>query len=457
MSREEPARPLRRSTLMLFALPEYAVYLGSIPVGLYLPLVYSKDFGLSLTEVGLILMLARISDVVTDPLIGYLSDRTPGRFGRRKPWMAGGAFLMMISAFQLFNPTVLNELPIGAMHLLVWSVLLWLGWTMINIPYYAWGAELSDDYNERTQITGWRQAFGFLGNVSVLTVPVVAGEITGYGSLPKEGLTIIGSMALVALPVLITITLWKIPEREAYPRPKAPILKHAKDMFSNGSFMLLFFGFMLMSLGTGWGSATFMLFATFVVQAEGQTQAILLGYYGANVLSLPLWVLIAEKIGKKNTWIIGGVLFVIVTPSFLLVGPGDLWGFFICLALYGIAGGNFGALSMSMKADVIEVAARRSRENIAGSYIAIWSLGQKMVGALALGLALPFLQYMGFNPNGNNGPDQLEALALVYVIPPWIFYALAILVIWRYPISSARLSKIRAAFDRRDRRLETQT
>lgn len=452
MSREEPARPLRRSTLMLFALPEYAVYLGSIPVGLYLPLVYSKDFGLSLTEVGLILMLARISDVVTDPLIGFLSDRTPGRFGRRKPWMAGGAFLMMISAFQLFNPTVLNELPIGATHLLVWSVLLWLGWTMINIPYYAWGAELSEDYNERTRITGWRQAFGFLGNVSVLTVPVLAGEFTGYGSLPKEGLTIIGSMALVALPVLITITLWKIPEREAYPRPRAPILKHAKDMFSNGSFMLLFFGFMLMSLGTGWGSATFMLFATYVVEAEGQTQAILLGYFGANIISLPIWVMIAQRIGKKPTWMIGGVLFVIVTPSFLLLGPGDLWGFFMCLALYGIAGGNFGALSMSMKADVIELASRKSSENIAGSYIAIWSLGQKMVGALALGLALPFLQYMGFDPKGNNGPEQIEALALVYVIPPWIFYATAILVIWRYPISSSRLSKIRSAFDRRDAR-----
>ena len=70
MAKEQSGRPLKRSTLMLFALPEYAVYLGSIPVGLYLPLVYSKDFGLSLAEVGLILMLARISDVVTDPLIG---------------------------------------------------------------------------------------------------------------------------------------------------------------------------------------------------------------------------------------------------------------------------------------------------------------------------------------------------------------------------------------------------
>ena len=439
---------------MLFALPEYAVYLGSIPVGLYLPLVYSKDFGLSLTEVGLILMLARISDVVTDPLIGYLSDRTPGRFGRRKPWIAAGAFLMMISAFQLFNPTILNEMPIGSSHLLIWAVLLWLGWTMINIPYYAWGAEMSDDYNERTRITGWRQAFGFLGNVSVLTVPVIAGEISGYGSLPKEGLTIIGSMALITLPVLVTITLWKIPEREAYPKPKSPVLKHAKDMFSNGSFMLLFFGFMLMSLGTGWGSAVFMLFATFVVEAEGQTQAILLGYFGANVASLPLWILVSEKIGKKPTWIIGGILFVIVTPLFLLLQPGDLFGFFLCLALYGVAGGNFGALSMSMKADVIEIASRRSRENMAGSYIAIWSLGSKMVGALALGISLPLLQLLGFDPRGGNSAEEINILAFMYVVPPWIFYASAIFIIWRYPISASRLKKIRSAFIRRDQRRE---
>ena len=104
---------LKHRTLIMFGLPEYAVYLGSIPVILYLPFVYSKDFGLDLAQVGLILMFARISDVVTDPLIGYLSDRTSGRFGRRKPWIAGGAVLMMISAFQLFNPTVLNELPIS--------------------------------------------------------------------------------------------------------------------------------------------------------------------------------------------------------------------------------------------------------------------------------------------------------------------------------------------------------
>ncbi len=80
--------------------------------------------------------------------------------------------------------------------------MLWFGWTMINIPYYAWGAEISDDFDERTRITGWRQAFGFAGNISVLLVPVAASQLFGYGGVAKESLVIIGGMALVLLPLL---------------------------------------------------------------------------------------------------------------------------------------------------------------------------------------------------------------------------------------------------------------
>ena len=211
---------------------------------------------------------------------------------------------------------------------------------------------------------------------------------------------------------------------------------------------------MLMSLGTGWGSATFMLFATYVVEAEAWTQMILLGYFGANVVALPLWIKLATKLGKKNTWVIGGVLFVFVTPSFLLVGPGDIGTFFVCLGLYGIAGGSFGALSMSMKADVIEIAARRSSENISGAYIAVWSLGQKLVAALALGLALPTLELFGFNPALENNQSAIDALAYIYVFPPWLFYALGVVTILRYPITSIRLEKLRLAFDKKDKRKE---
>jgi Na+/melibiose symporter-like transporter len=120
---------------VLFGLPEFAVYLAVIPMALYLPFFYSRDLGLDIADIGLLLMVARISDVITDPLIGWLSDRTKTRWGRRKPWMVGGAPIMMIAAYQLFAPSV----TVTNTYLLVWSVVLWFGWTLINISYFAWG------------------------------------------------------------------------------------------------------------------------------------------------------------------------------------------------------------------------------------------------------------------------------------------------------------------------------
>ena len=82
----------------------------------------------------------------------------------------------------------------------------------------------------------------------------------------------------------------------------------------------------------------------------------------------------------------------------------------------------------------------------------MWSLGQKLVGALALGMALPLLQALGFSADGGNSAEDIRMLSYVYVLPPWLCYALAVVVIWRYPISATRLARIRERFDRRDAR-----
>ena len=442
---------LRRSTLVYFGLPDYAVYLAAVPVSLYLPYVYSRDLGLDLAGVGLILMLARISDVITDPLIGYLSDRTSTRFGKRKPWMAAGAIVMMFSAWQLFA-------PIGAVnnwHLLIWSMLLWLGWTMINIPYFAWGAELTDDYDERTRITGWRQAFGYLANVSVLAIPTISGHLLGYGSTPREGLTIVGFMALVLLPVMMFVALWKVPEIVRERKQQVNVIASSIQMFRNGSFVILFIGFLMLTMGTTWSSSLFMLFAAFVVDVETSTQVLLLGFYVTQLASLPIWVWISYRIGKKETWMAGAVIYVIATPGYLLLGPGDVLLFCTVLGLYGIASGNFVAISLSMKADLIEVASLRTGQHVAGSYMAVWSLGQKFFQAIAVGIALPVVSFFGFDPNGVNGPDELLALTLTLTIPPMLLYAGSVFVIWRFPLTPERLVRLRGAFERRaERRID---
>lgn len=441
-------RRLKKSTLFYFGLPDYAVYLAAIPVSLYLPYVYSRNLGLDLTDIGLILMLARLSDVITDPLIGYLSDRTQTRFGKRKPWLAGGTVIMMFSAWQLFAPSG----DVDNWHLLIWSMLLWLGWTMINIPYFAWGAELSEDYHERTRITAWRQFFGFLGNVSVLGIPTISGKLFNYGSIPSEGLTIVGFMALVLLPVLMFLALWKVPETTKHRKTEVSLLKSSKQMFSNGSFMLLFTGFLMLSMGTTWAGSMFMLLADFVVNVEGNIQAILLGHYVVQLITLPLWLQLSYRIGKKQTWIIGAVIYCLASPGYMMLGSGDVAGLIAVLVMYGIAGGNFGAISLAMKADVIDVAAMRTGNHVAGSYMAVWSLGTKLFQALAIGMALPTLAFLGFDPNGTNGPDELLALRLNVTVVPAILYGSAVFVIWRYPLSAERLESLREAFARRAKR-----
>jgi glycoside/pentoside/hexuronide:cation symporter, GPH family len=441
-------RPLRRSQLVLFGLPEFAVYLAVIPMSLYLPFFYSRDLGLDITVIGLLLMVARISDVITDPLIGALSDRTGGRFGRRKPWMAAGVPLMMVAAYQLFAPSG----DVTHAYLFVWSMLLWFGWTMINIPYYAWGAELSDDFDERTRITGWRQFFGYTGNISVLLVPVAASQLFGYGGVASEALVIIGGMALVLLPLLIGLTLWKLPERVMVRTAPQPILRNLRIMRKNGSFLVLFFGFTLMSLGTTMIGALFMLFTTFAMDLERQAQPILLAYFAVNIVGLPFWVWLSHRIGKREAWMTGTLVMAIATPAYLLLAPGDIVPFVLITAIIGFAGGNFLALSMSMKADVIEIAARRSRDNIAGAYMAAWSLGAKTTQALAVGISLPLLGLFGFDPRAENGPAEIDALRYTISLLPPLLYLLAIIIIVRYPISKSRLTRLRHAYQRREAR-----
>ncbi len=128
---------------------------------------YSGALGVSLGAVGTMLMLARISDVITDPLIGEASDRLRTRLGRRKPWLLVGTPIMMLGIWMLFVP----EEGVGTLYLLAWLTIMMLGSTLISLPYGAWGAELSPDYHERSRITASREFYVLGGLLLSAFVP----------------------------------------------------------------------------------------------------------------------------------------------------------------------------------------------------------------------------------------------------------------------------------------------
>ena len=208
-----------------------------LPVAIYIPPFYSGTLGLDLAAVGLILMVARLSDVVTDPLIGGLSDRTRTRWGRRRPWVALGVPVMMVSAFMLFVPRG----EVTNLYLLIWISAIYFGFTLISIPYGAWGAELSGDYGERNRISGAREIFLLLGLLIAITAPIVGARLFDHdgNSAGRGAMAVLGWIPLLMLPVCAVIAFSSVPEPGAVEIRKTPIRKGLRIAMRNGPFRLI--------------------------------------------------------------------------------------------------------------------------------------------------------------------------------------------------------------------------
>ena len=172
--------PLPRSTVWVHGSLGLPLAVVGYPIAIWVIPHYTGTLGVSLAAVGTMLMLARISDVVTDPLIGFASDHLRTRFGRRKPWILVGMPLMMIGIWMLFVPAP----GIGVLYLLWWLFVMMLGSTLISLPYGAWGAELSMDYHQRPRVTAAREIFALGGLLLAALVPFMVEYFGDRTTLP---------------------------------------------------------------------------------------------------------------------------------------------------------------------------------------------------------------------------------------------------------------------------------
>ena len=164
------------------------------PLSIWIPAHYSGGLGISLAAVGTILMLARLTDVITDPLVGEISDRFRTRIGRRKPWLLAGMPVMMIGVYNLFIPPE----GVGLLYFLMWLTIFFLGATMIALPHRAWGAELSPDYHQRSRVTAAREVYVLLGLMLAAAVPMIIEIRADGGSGVAEVFTTLWNDAIGA-------------------------------------------------------------------------------------------------------------------------------------------------------------------------------------------------------------------------------------------------------------------
>ena len=238
---------LKRKTLFFYGLVDLPISMSLFPVAVFIPKFYASDMAVPLSVVGAILFFVRWTDVVTDPLMGYISDHTRSRFGRRKLWIALSTPIMMLAVYNLFLPDTTGSLGqiyqifVGAdkvnwLHLGVWSFVLSVAITMMLIPYYAWGAELSTDYNERSMVTDSRAVFNALGSLSAQLVPSVAKLVFMIGGSAVV-LQLVGVTMLVLMPICVILTLSMVQEVSYQPTQRVRMLDGLKLMWGNGCLL----------------------------------------------------------------------------------------------------------------------------------------------------------------------------------------------------------------------------
>ena len=191
----------------LVALPIGAM---AMPIAIYLPPLYSGSLGLGLATVGLIFTLARVWDLVTDPIMGIVIDRYGSRWEQYKHWVALAIPMVMLAIYKIFIP---NPADVTAIYLGVWMLVLYLGYTMLSIAHNSRGSFLANDYDERSRLFGWREIFIKIGMILVLTIPATM-DFFSQSSTPDK-VAGMGLFCLILFPLTAIPTLVAVPDKGA--------------------------------------------------------------------------------------------------------------------------------------------------------------------------------------------------------------------------------------------------
>lgn len=403
------------SALMVYALPAVPLAFLGLPLYVYLPAHYADLPGLGLAAVGLVLLIARLLDLVTDPLVGLLTDRS--RPWLRPQWlMTLGGLVMLGGAWWLFRP----DPSAGPLVLFAALSVTYLGWTLLAIPYYALGAELGAQLGGQTTVAAWREAGAIIGTLAALILPAILVE---YAALE------LSAIALLWLVPPALLAGWLVHAAAAAAGPGAPGgLRRMWQETSEVSRQVL--GIHLLNATAGGTAATlFVLYTREVIGLdEGSSGLLLLIYFGAGLLVLPLWVAYARRFGRVRAWRLAMLIAALGFLPAAFLGPGDLAGFVAVCVLTGATLGADIAMPAALQAQLVVSESRAMAKPRGGALFGLWGMAGKMALALAAGIALPLLALLS-HPAG--GLTQTQVLPWLYAGLPVLIKLLAVLALQR--------------------------
>jgi GPH family glycoside/pentoside/hexuronide:cation symporter len=390
---------------------------AALPVYVHLPNLYGGLLGMNLALLGSLLLAARLLDALVDPLIGVLNDRL-----QRPRLLAGaGALLLALGMLLVLNP------PRGTVSLGAWLVLalvpVYLGFSLASVSYHAWGALLGDDPHERTRVTASREAYGLAGVVAASVLPTLLAPTLDVGLARFAWLL----AAATALATALTLARAPRPPQLAQPAHGIPQFRLGAMTapLANPAFRPLFAVFVMNGIASALPATLVLFFITDALALPRHAGLFLAAYFLSGALSLPLWVALSRRVGKPRAWFGAMLASVVAFFGAFVLGPGDAFAFGAICVLSGLALGADLALPPALLADVIR---EHGEERRAGSYFGLWNFAVKLNLALAAGLALPLLAWLGYQPGA---APTVAPLYYVYCLVPCALKLAAAALLWR--------------------------
>ncbi len=434
---------ISRKTKLGFGAGEFSSSIFFTITSFWLMNFLTDEVRLSAALAGTALLVGKIWDAVIDPFIGYVSDHTRTRWGRRRPYILFFAVPFGIAFVLMFrNPDIASQ-----MGKFWWALLTYVFFCTVysftNIPYNSILPEISKDYHERTNISGYKQAFAVIGTIlgAGAALPIMAlfaSRTAGYIGMAA----IFGFLAALSL----LVTFISVREPKAVERPKGEsIPRSLKDVFTNKPYVLLLTAWFTNSTAVAIMEAMLIYYYKYIFRDEGAVTLAMILLLVVTIATIPFWVWFARKVSKKAAYSIGMTITLLAVVLFAFTA--DRLGQGIALVFMVLAGFGFSShyvLPWSMAPDTIEFGYARSGVRREGVYYSAWTFMIALGGAFAGFLVGQTLGLYGYVPDAIQSANSILGIRLLIGPLPALLILLGNLALLFYPLNQKRYEEVQA-------------